>query len=256
MHSTLFIHRNFNLPKGTPNRMPSKINEFLVIRPTRLEPVRWHHHDWFILKKLRHHLTHELNSFNLTDSTQILDFGCADSPYRSLFPPLCDYTTADLPGNPLANIEIHENGTLPIRSAQFDVVLSTQVLEHVDEPSIYLRECFRVLKPGGKLLLSTHGIWPYHADPVDYWRWTSTGLKLQIERAGLEVIKLTSVGGMMAIGVQLFQSDTAWRMPLLVRQVYCFFMQRLVALFDKPYSDAGREKNAMVYILTARRPAE
>ncbi len=56
-------------------------------------------------------------------------------------------------------------------------MLSTQVLEHVTDPRLYLAECHRVLRPGGPLLLSTHGIMVYHPDPVDYWRWTGAGLQ-------------------------------------------------------------------------------
>ena len=58
------------------------------------------------------------------------------------------------------------------RTTSFDAVLSTQVLEHVADPGALPAERFRVLRPGGRLLLSTHGIFVYHPDPDDYWRWT------------------------------------------------------------------------------------
>jgi 2-polyprenyl-3-methyl-5-hydroxy-6-metoxy-1,4-benzoquinol methylase len=70
----------------------------------------------------------------------------------------------------------------------YDFVLSSQVLEHVLDPAFYLSECFRVLKPGGKLLVTTHGTFWDHACPHDYWRWTAYGLRQAVENAGFGVL--------------------------------------------------------------------
>ncbi len=44
---------------------------------------------------------------------------------------------------------------LPLADAEFDLVVSVQVLEHLLDPAAGLKELARVLKPGGTLLLST-----------------------------------------------------------------------------------------------------
>jgi SAM-dependent methyltransferase len=44
---------------------------------------------------------------------------------------------------------------LPFRDGTFDLVLSHAVIEHVSDALLYLRECARVLKPGGHVYLST-----------------------------------------------------------------------------------------------------
>lgn len=232
--------------------MQPEPNTFLSNRPSRLEAIPWSHHDWFVLRKLRNLLKKHIDlALQEGRDLRVLDFGCADSPYEALFKGKVDFVKADLPGNSRANVEIQPDGRLAIESKQFDVIISTQVLEHVASPSVYLSECQRLLKHDGRLILTTHGIWPYHADPVDYWRWTEAGLRRQVESESLSIETLESIGGMLATAVQLFQADSAWRLPNFLRGLYCFMMQRLVAILDKFYSEAGRKRNAMVYVLTA-----
>jgi SAM-dependent methyltransferase len=48
-----------------------------------------------------------------------------------------------------------DGSRLPFPDASFDLVLSHSVIEHVVEAERYLRECFRVLREGGGLYLST-----------------------------------------------------------------------------------------------------
>lgn len=44
---------------------------------------------------------------------------------------------------------------LPLESESFDVVIATEVIEHLDNPKITIRQMCRVLRPGGMLILST-----------------------------------------------------------------------------------------------------
>jgi SAM-dependent methyltransferase len=97
-----------------------------------------------------------------------IDFGCGNMPYRPLFEKVgVRYVGADFPGNTLADIAVAADGRIDRPSDSCDIVVSTQVLEHVESPASYLQECYRVLRCGGRLLLSTHGYWWYHPDPVD-----------------------------------------------------------------------------------------
>src|SRR2546421_231615 len=98
--------------------------------------------------------------------SRVLDYGCAARPYRPLFGPAIEYVGADLEGNPLADVLLNADGSVPLPEAHFDLVLSTQVLEHVADPALYVSECHRLLKPGGTLVITTHGIMFYHPDPV------------------------------------------------------------------------------------------
>jgi SAM-dependent methyltransferase len=113
----------------------------------------------------------------------VLDYGCGGSPYRPLFPS-ADYRRADCVDLPGLDYRFGEDEKIDEADGTFDVVLSTQVLEHVRHPQLYLRETWRLLKPGGTIIVSTHGLFEEHGAPVDYRRWTLEGLFCELEDAG------------------------------------------------------------------------
>jgi SAM-dependent methyltransferase len=190
----------------------------------------------------------------LEPGATVLDYGCADSPYRVDLPPSINYVGADLPGNTSADVELRSDGTLPLADNSVDLVLSTQVLEHVDQPQLYLSECFRVLSPGGTLVVSTHGIMYYHRDPEDHWRWTRTGLERILTAEGFTVRQMRGLMGLSAAAIQLFQVATAAKVPGFLRRPYVFVMQKLIALFDRFYSEEARVDNGLVIAARAQKP--
>lgn len=143
------------------------------------------------------------------DFIRILDFGCGGSPYRSLFPN-AEYVRADIEGTPNIDVVIDTSSnesSLPIGDESFDIILSSQVLEHVSRPEAYLQECWRLLRPNGRLILTTHGFFEDHGCPFDFFRWTSDGLRSVLIGGGFsvsEVWKLTT--GMRAMFFLLEQS--------------------------------------------------
>ncbi len=140
-------------------------------------------------------LRQALDACGTSEAVQLLDFGCGGSPYRGLFPN-ATYHRADYVPMPDLQFQVTPEGTLPaVAESAYDVILSTQVLEHVPTPQTYLAEALRVLKPGGTLVLSTHGTFPDHGCPFDFWRWTADGLAAELTRAGFSkptILRLTS----------------------------------------------------------------
>jgi len=117
-----------------------------------------------------------------------LDYGSGASPYRSLFTS-GRYARADIAGDDLDYVIVPDM-PLPAPDESFDGILSTQVLEHVPRPAAYLADCRRLLRPGGTLLLTTHGSWKEHGVPYDYRRWTTYGLAMELEEAGFLVERM------------------------------------------------------------------
>jgi SAM-dependent methyltransferase len=127
-----------------------------------------------------------LGRFASGEKWKILDYGCGGSPYRGLFPN-SEYRRADALDADDLDYRIGEDQLIAERPGYFDLVLSTQVLEHVSQPERYLAECHRLLRPGGRLILSTHGMFEEHGIPYDFHRWTAGGLKTEVMRAGFDV---------------------------------------------------------------------
>lgn len=124
-----------------------------------------------------------LEPFRSGERIRILDFGCGGSPYRSLFPN-SDYKRADCVQLPGLDYVFGSDEKIQEKDGAFDLILSTQVLEHVRHPQLYLREAHRLLRSGGRILVSTHGLFEEHGAPVDYRRWTLEGLFAELEDAG------------------------------------------------------------------------
>jgi SAM-dependent methyltransferase len=221
--------------------------------PDFRNPPRWHRLA-YINRALPRSLERLAAELQVSRGGRVLDYGCADLPYRRFFPVDVDYVPADLPGNPDAALELNPDGTVPVPDAGFEAVLSTQVLEHVADPGLHLSECFRVLRPGGRLLLSTHGTMVYHPDPVDYWRWTCAGLERVVREAGFEIERFEGIMGLAATGLQLIQESTYYGLPLRLKQLYALLMQTLISVVDRTQGSESRRLNALVFALVAKKP--
>src|SRR5690606_40957980 len=126
-----------------------------------------------------------------------------------------------------------------------------QVLEHVPDLPRYLMEANRVLKPDGKLILTTHGVWKYHPDPGDYWRWTSAGMRLQITQFGFEIDEFKGLLGPEATAIQLWQDAVLPRIHPRLRNLFSLYCQRRIRKADLRCSDQLRNRDACVYIVVA-----
>jgi SAM-dependent methyltransferase len=226
---------------------------FHLDRPTDLRRSPPWHPLAYIIRALPAGLEALARDLRVARGGRVLDYGCADLPYRRFFPADVEYAAADLPGNPQATVEIGADGTVPVPDESFDAVLSTQVLEHVEDPSLYLSECHRVLRPEGRMLLSTHGIMVYHPDPDDYWRWTCAGLRRAVTDAGFEVVRFEGIMGLGASGLQLFQDAAYGRLPRPLRPVFALVVQSLIALVDRFQGPESRRLNALVFALVAEK---
>ncbi len=204
------------------------------INDRRLFPSLWHTR-FRHLTELRENIKKVIAEEIAAEDKKVLaDMGCGEMPYEVLLRPHLKILYAvDLPGNPKATnfIEPTTNRT-SIQEASVDIVWSIMVLEHVSDPANYLAECKRILKPGGKLILCTHGHWMFHPDPIDHLRWTSQGLKAEVEKNGFTIVRFWGMMGLFSTSIQLLQDALLLHLPLTKYwcKPFAFVMQCFVSL--------------------------
>ena len=77
---------------------------------------------------------------------------------------------------------------LPLRSCSVDSIKATELFEHVARPEAGLRECHRVLRGGGVMVLSVPFLFRIHADPFDFQRWTIMKWRQILDECGFEIV--------------------------------------------------------------------
>lgn len=136
---------------------------------------------------------------------KILDVGCGGKPYRCLFGQVIEYVGLDVLQGSQVDVVVASNEPWPFPDLYFDVLLSSQVLEHVEHLGLTLAEMNRVLKPGGTIILSYPFLYHEHGAPWDFQRFTAhRAVKLF---QGFEVVNLEREGG---IGSTLTILLLAW----------------------------------------------
>jgi len=210
---------------------------------------------WLPLSKTRKHLEFIIENYLKGKGDKVLaDFGCGDMPYKPILSPfVSNYIGLDLKENKLADIHISPEGKIQLEENSVDIILSTQVLEHVEDPAGYLDESFRVLKNNGQLVISTHGYWIYHPTPFDYWRWTSSGLQKVLKKAGYEIEYFKGILSRPAVGLLLIQDSLIFKIPKFLIPLIAFPFQIMMFLIDKILaSQKSRDSDAAIYIAVCK----
>jgi SAM-dependent methyltransferase len=135
----------------------------------------------------------------------VLDVGCGAQPYRELLGPQATYQAIDhvvaretfgydVPGT------VHYSGDhWPAPDRAVDVVLCTEVLEHVLHVDAFLLEAFRCLKPGGHLVMTVPLAARWHYIPRDYWRFTPSSLACLLKASGLSEVAVYARGNALTV---------------------------------------------------------
>jgi SAM-dependent methyltransferase len=139
---------------------------------------------------------------------RLIDIGCGTKPYRPLFVPfVTEHVGVDHEAtfHDKSNIDLYGTAyEIPVPDGSFDSAVCTAVLEHLEEPERALRECYRVLKPGGVAVYSVPFIWHLHEEPRDFYRFSKYGLRYLFEKADFEIIELNALSGFWVTFGQLF----------------------------------------------------
>ncbi len=203
----------------------------------------------------------------------VLDAGAGDCPYRDLFTHT-NYHAAD--SFVFENFDygkpnfVCDLTAVPVATGKYDVVICTQVLEHMLHPQMAIDEFYRILRPGGHLWLSTPLYYSEHQAPHDYYRFTQYGLRHILQSGGFRLNRLDWLEGYYGTLSYQFELASA-HLPLnssrygggltgvmsvllvLFLRPFLFFLSLLFSRLDIRYKNtlAGHCKN---YAVVATKP--
>ena len=104
-----------------------------------------------------------------------LDVGAAHNSASRLKILCGSYTGVDMQEH--SNVDIVHDMEQPLDVLPFDDVICLSTLEHCRKVWLVAENIERLIKPGGRLILSVPWAWRVHNYPSDYWRISPEGIK-------------------------------------------------------------------------------
>lgn len=158
----------------------------------------------------------------------VVDVGCGTKPYAVFVDESVKYIGVDVDSaNEQVDI-VSSAYSIALDSGYADYVVSFQVLEHLEEPALMLKEAYRLLKPGGEICLTFPMSEHLHEEPYDYFRYTEYGISHLLKAAGFININIKRQGTIYAnIGRRVAQLISGKKLLRLLVPLINYVCMRL-----------------------------
>jgi SAM-dependent methyltransferase len=161
-----------------------------------------------------------IDRFQINKGSLILDTGCGRKEYINIFENngmnMWGVDLENYDGKKVYKVNL-ETGKLPFPDNYFDCVYGKSILEHIHNPQSYVKETYRVLKPGGKfIVLVPDGITCLYTYMMDH-----THQKYYVKESVVDLLKIHGYKDVMA--QEFFQLPIVWKYPAL--KIVCKFLQ-------------------------------
>lgn len=186
---------------------------------------------------------------------RLVDLGCGEVPFYSFYQPyVSEVVTVDWENtsHPNSHIDIYADLNAPPISAiddhSADCILCSDVLEHIYQPKILVKEMSRMLKPDGWLLLNVPFLFYVHEEPYDFYRYTPFSLRRMLEENGFEVREIQPLGGPREVFAQWNTLIFDWYGRQSTRKWFVKGVSWLYWLLGKGLLKASRVKEGSFYV--------
>lgn len=158
----------------------------------------------------------------LPAGSKVLDVGAGTCSFRADFAH-CSYVAQDHPLSTMAppGVEVVRSdiNSIPLDANSIDAILCSEVFEHIEDPYAAVSEMFRLLRPGGKLLLTVPAACRIHPVPTHFWGgFAPDFFNVGLSRRGFTIDNLTPVGNWSD-----FMAQELSRMPDVLRRSFLPF---------------------------------
>jgi SAM-dependent methyltransferase len=216
-----------------------------VGRRRRTYRARLTHCDFFMEKHIGSFVRECLRRY-VSAGTRVGDLGCGEQPFREEVEQLGgSYIGIDLTQNRDASVEVlADAGALPFPENHFDVILCTELLEHLADPRRAIAEMARVIRKTGRVILTVPFMYPLHEEPRDYLRLTPHAMQDYARTGGLEVESLRTAGNELEVMATVWAN--LWCRSSLARR--CAVVDRLLLpLFFAPVNGLGGAASLLLH---------
>lgn len=168
---------------------------------------------------------HIIERYNIKKGSKILDVGCGDTMFLQSFVSLGMYTEGidrDDYHPDVKHISDLEKDKFPCYDSDYDIVFSKSVIEHIYNPDHFIKECKRVLKPNGKLILLSPD-------------WITQQNVFYEDHTHVHPYTTTSMRDMLTMyGFGSVESELFYQLPVVWKYKYMKIVCRFLQLFLKP----------------------
>lgn len=166
---------------------------------------------------------------------KVLDAGCGRQPFRKrLEEKGCMYSGLDVNQNPEGSVQFvcAIDEPLPddlMMEGPFDLIMCLEVLEHVADWDVAFKNFSRLLKPGGRLVITAPHFFYLHEEPYDFWRPTRNAFEYFGRRYDLEISNFKKGGNALDIMETILSSEKIYPKQMnLIDRGFAYLMRKLV----------------------------
>ncbi|MBU4347927.1 class I SAM-dependent methyltransferase [Patescibacteria group bacterium] len=179
---------------------------------------------------------------NIELNGEVLDLGGGkDAGYVKLFKGNFCITGADIDSNRRPDIVLDfESMPLPVTDNKYDAVLLINVLEHIFNFEKLLKESFRIIKKGGKMILVVPFLHQIHPSPSDYFRYTNSALFETLKQAGFNKITVIEIGsGVFGAVYNLSYRFIPFFLEFIIENI-CVLLDKIILFISRKMKKAYR----------------